>query len=76
MNVENFYSLLTVFMDYVNTREKETALFAILDLIYENDLIDIVSLRDFADSEENDWMVRKMSSYIKQNGLDDEEDEW
>jgi hypothetical protein len=76
MNVENFYSLLTVFMDYVNTREKETALFAILDLIYENDLIDIVSLRDFADSEENDWMVRKMTSYIKQNGLDDEEDEW
>lgn len=75
MTVEQIYHITILMLEYINNKERESALFALLDLVYENDLCDIVELKDYAESEENDWVCRKITSYIKQNGLDDDEDE-
>ena len=76
MTVEQLYHILVLMLEYISNKERESALFALLDLVYENDVCDIADLKEYAESEENDWVARKMSLYIKQNGLDEEEDEW
>jgi len=64
-------------LEYINNKERESALFALLDLVYENDVCDIVELKEYAESEENDWVAKKINTYLKQNGLDEEdEEEW
>lgn len=77
MTVEQIYHITTLMLEYINNKERESALFALLDLLYENDVCDIDSLRDYSESEENDWVAKKINTYLKQNGLDEEdEDEW
>lgn len=77
MDIEIIYNLVVLSLEYINPKDKESALFAMLDLLYENDVCDIDSLRDYSESEENDWVAKKINTYLKQNGLDEEdEDEW
>lgn len=77
MDIEIIYNLVVLSLEYINPKDKESALFAMLDLLYENDVCDISSLRDYSESEENDWVAKKINTYLKQNGLDEEdEDEW
>ena len=66
-------------LEFVNPKEKETALFSVLDYVYNEDVSDLDELRLHADTEEEDWIYKKINSYMKENGLyeeEDEEDEW
>jgi len=77
MTIEQVYHILVLMLEYINNKERESALFALLDLVYENDVCDIVELKEYAESEENDWVAKKINTYLKQNGLDEEdEEEW
>lgn len=77
MTIEQVYHITILMLEYINNKERESALFALLDLVYENDVCDIVELKEYAESEENDWVAKKINTYLKQNGLDEEdEEEW
>lgn len=77
MTIEQVYHMTILMLEYINNKERESALFALLDLVYENDVCDIVELKEYAESEENDWVAKKINTYLKQNGLDEEdEEEW
>ena len=75
MDANTVYQLLLLIMEYVNPKEKESALFSILDFVYNEDIADIGLLKDQADAEEDDWMSKKLKTYIKENGLEDEEED-
>lgn len=78
MTVEQIYHILVLMLEYINTKERESALFALLDLVYENDLCEIDELKNYAESEENEWVTKKIDTYLRQNGMydEDDEDEW
>ena len=76
---ELVFNLIKMMLEFVNPKEKETALFSVLDYVYNEDVCDLNELRLHADSEEEDWIYKKINSYMKENGLyeeEDEEDEW
>lgn len=72
---ELVFQLIKMSLEFINPKEKEIALFTILDFIYNEDVCDLNELKDYANSEEEDWIYKKVNSYMKENGLDDEEDE-
>lgn len=72
---ELVFQLIKLSLEFINPKEKETALFTILDYIYNEDVCDLNELKNYADSEEEDWIYKKINLYMKENGLDEEENE-
>lgn len=72
---ELIFQMIKIMLEYISPKEKEAALFSILDLIYDEDICNLCELKLYADEQEEDWIYKKVSSYIKENGLDEEEEE-
>ena len=80
METEQIYGLLTILLTYSATKEKDQALEEFLNYIYENDMIDINDLYNYilSNDEEEEWTLKKIKRFIKENGLEDDYDdeEW
>ena len=72
---EVIYQVLQLMLDYVKPAEKETAVFEVLNFLYDEDICDINELKMHSDSEEDEWLSKKIKTFIKENGLDEEEEE-
>ena len=75
MEAEQMYMVISSLMEYINPKERELALFNLLDYLYNEDIVDLNDLKDYANSEEDDWTTKKINSYIKANGLEEDEEE-
>jgi hypothetical protein len=75
MDTEQIYRLLYIVCEYVSSKDKINALQEILNHLYECD-VDINELYNQAESDENDWLAKQIKIYIKENGLDDDYDEY
>lgn len=77
METEQIYGLLTILLTYSSPKEKEQALEEFLNFIYENDTIDINDLYNFIESndEEEVWTLKRIKRFIKENGLEEYDDE-
>ena len=77
METESVFNVLLILLQYIKQSDREEALFAVLDELIECD-VDLISLSQEAEHNEEDWMVKIIKRYIKENGLDeeDEEEEW
>lgn len=78
---ELVFQMIKTMLEYVSTKERETAFFAVLDLIYNEDVCDLEQLKSYIEyDEEDEWMAKKITVYMKENGLfeedEDEEEDW
>lgn len=78
---ELIFQMIKTMLEYVSTKERETAFFAVLDLIYNEDMCDLEELKSYIEyDEEDEWMAKKITVYMKENGLyeedEDEEEDW
>jgi hypothetical protein len=80
METEQIYGLLTILLTYSATKEKDQALEEFLNYVYENDIVDINDLYNYilSNDEEEEWTLKKIKRFIKENDLEDEYDdeEW
>lgn len=78
---ELIFQMIKTMLEYVSTKERETAFFAVLDLIYNEDMCDLEQLKSYIEyDEEDEWMAKKITVYMKENGLyeedEEEEEDW
>ena len=80
METEQLYGLLTILLTYSAPKEKDQALEEFLNYVYENDIVDINDLYNYilSNDEEEEWTLKKIKRFIKENDLEDEYDdeEW
>ena len=73
---ELIFQMIKIMLEYISPKEKEAALFSILDLVYDEDICDLNQLKLYADEQEEEWVYKKVSAYIKENGLEEEEEDY
>ena len=80
METEQIYGLLTILLTYSAPKEKDQALEEFLNYVYENDIVDINDLYNYilSNDEEEEWTLKKIKRFIKENDLEDDydEEEW
>ena len=76
MEEQAIYSLISMMLSFIKPNEKEEALFAVCDLLVDED-IDLKEIQQYAEDEEEMWIVKNIKKYISENfGDDEEEEEW
>ena len=76
MDTDSIYYLINTMLEYVRPNDKEEALFAVLNILVDED-IDLKEIQQIAEENEEDWMVKCIKKYIKENyGDEEEEEEW
>jgi len=76
MDTDSIYYLISTMLEYVRPNDKEEALFAVLNNLVDED-VDLHEIQQIAEEEEEDWMVKCIKKYIKENyGDEEEEEEW
>lgn len=80
METEQIYGLLTILLAYSAPKEKDQALEEFLNYVYENDIVDINDLYNYilSNDEEEEWTLKKIKRFIKENDLEEDydEEEW
>ncbi len=76
METDAVYSLIMMMLEYVKPNEREEAFFAALNLLVDED-VDLNEIQQFAEENEEMWIVKNIKKYIKENfGDEEEEEEW
>ena len=75
METEAIYSLIKLMLEYIKQNDREEALFAALDMMVDED-VDLKEIQQYAEDEEEMWIVKCIKKYIKENYGDEEEEEW
>jgi hypothetical protein len=73
MDAELIWGLWLSLESYINKKDVETAIDAMLDYLLEYDFDDFGSLIDYAESAEETEFAKIVQKFIKRNGLDEEE---
>lgn len=75
MEAEAIYSLISLMLTFIRPNEKEEALFAVCDMLVDED-VDLKEIQQYAEDEEEMWIVKNIKKYISENFGDEEEEEW
>ena len=75
METESIYYLINTLLEYIKPSDREEALFAVLNNLVDED-VDLKEIQQIAEENEEDWMVKCIKKYIKENYGDEEEEEW
>lgn len=75
MEAEAIYSLISLMLTFIKPNEKEEALFAVCDMLVDED-VDLKEIQQYAEDEEEMWIVKNIKKYISENFGDEEEEEW
>lgn len=76
MGTDSIYYLINTMLEYIKPGDREEALFAVLNNLVDED-IDLNEIQQIAEENEEDWMVKCIKKYIKENyGDEEEEEEW
>ena len=79
MSSEDTYGLLEILLNYTSQKDKEGALEEFLNYCYDNSIVDINEFYRFieCDYEEETWLLKRIKRFIKEQGIEEEEDyEW
>lgn len=75
MDASDFYELWEVISQSMTTKDKTTVTSLYIDHLYENDLCDIIDLKEYAEEQDEDEeFIKELKYFVRNNDLEDEED--
>lgn len=75
MTAEEYLRLWQILSNYINQKEQPLAIEEFLNHLYDSDACDICELRDYAEEEDNELFVKCIKRFIKENDLEDFDEE-
>lgn len=71
--MEIIYNLTKTSLEYISPKERETAIFSLLYVLYENEY-DLNDLQNYAENDENEWFSYQIQEFLKTYNNEEEEE--